>query len=365
MALQEADLLSLLGEWQDPYCTDKTLIERHAVKAMSINGDEVTVGLSLGYPAEYEKAQLVASIEKHLLSHVGIKQAKVSMDWGVQPHQTQNNMESLHRIKNIIAVASGKGGVGKSTVSVNLAIALAQEGARVGILDADIYGPSQSTMLGVPDDTRPEFIDGERFQPIEAYGIQSMSMAYMVTERTPMVWRGPMVSGALLQLLNQCTWNDLDYLIIDMPPGTGDIQLTLAQKVPVTGAVIVTTPQEIALLDAQKGVEMFQKTGIPVFGIIENMAMHTCSNCGHKEHIFGEGGGQKIAAQYGTNLLASLPLAISTREAMDQGKPPVGAEPEGELAKTFRGIAKKVTGKLAGTPLNQRETSSQTIATDK
>ncbi len=365
MAAVDGEVLNLLKSFKDPYCQSRDIVARGGVKSLVIEGSHVVLTLALGYPAETEKMAIIDAVKSLILSSPAVESVDVSLEWGIVPHKTQNNLESLHRIKNIIAVASGKGGVGKSTVSVNLALALAQEGARVGILDADIYGPSQGAMLNIPENQRPDFVDGDRFKPIEAYGIQSMSMAYMVTEKTPMVWRGPMVSGALLQLLNQCTWNDLDYLIVDMPPGTGDIQLTLAQKVPVTGAVIVTTPQEIALLDAQKGIEMFQKTDIPVLGVIENMALHTCSQCGHQEPIFGEGGGIKIAEGYDTELLASLPLALSTREAMDKGIPPVIAEPDGQLAQTFRTIAKKVTGNLAATPTNERQTSFQTIATDR
>ncbi len=252
--------------------------------------------------------------------------------------------QSIPGVKNIIAVASGKGGVGKSTTAVNLALALAAEGARVGILDADIYGPSQPQMLGVGQQ-RPKII-GEQGQqkmvPIEAHGIQSISMGYLVTEETPMLWRGPMATGALQQLLMQTAWDNLDYLIIDMPPGTGDIQITLAQKVPVTGAVIVTTPQDIALLDAKKGIEMFRKVNVPVLGVVENMAVHICSNCGHAEHIFGEGGGERIARAYQTQLLGSLPLDLSICTQADAGKPSVAADPNSAISHHYREIARKL-----------------------
>ena len=252
--------------------------------------------------------------------------------------------QSIPGVKHIIAVASGKGGVGKSTTAVNLALALAAEGARVGILDADIYGPSQPHMLGIGQQ-RPEII-GEQGQqkmlPIRAYGIQSISMGYLVTEQTPMLWRGPMATGALQQLLMQTAWDNLDYLVVDMPPGTGDIQITLAQKVPVTGAVIVTTPQDIALLDAKKGVEMFRKVNVPVLGVVENMAIHICSNCGHAEHIFGEGGGERIARDYHTQLLGSLPLDLSIRANADGGKPSVVAEPDSAISQRYRDIARKL-----------------------
>jgi len=252
--------------------------------------------------------------------------------------------QAIPQVKNIIAVASGKGGVGKSTTAVNLALALAAEGARVGILDADIYGPSQPQMLGVGQ-RRPEVVGEQGKQqmlPINAYGIQSISMGYLVTEETPMLWRGPMATGALQQLLMQTRWDNLDYLIIDMPPGTGDIQITLAQKVPVTGAVIVTTPQDIALLDAKKGIEMFRKVNVPILGVIENMAIHTCSNCGHEEHIFGEGGGERIARDYQTELLGSLPLDLSIRADADRGKPSVAADPESAVSQKYRAIARKL-----------------------
>jgi len=249
-------------------------------------------------------------------------------------------------IRNIIAVASGKGGVGKSTTAVNLALALEREGARVGLLDADIYGPSQGMMLGVADGRRPEVKDGKFFVPIKAYGIQAMSMSFLITESTPMVWRGPMVSGALQQLLGQTLWDDLDYLIVDMPPGTGDIQLTLSQKVPVAGAVIVTTPQDIALLDARKGIEMFRKVDIPVLGVVENMAVFCCPNCGHETAIFGSGGGARISAEFSTPLLGRLPLDLRIREQADGGMPTVAADPDGPLAALYRDAARHMAARL-------------------
>jgi len=258
--------------------------------------------------------------------------------------QGASHPQSIPQVKNIIAVASGKGGVGKSTTAVNLALALSAEGARVGILDADIYGPSQPQMLGVGQ-RRPDVVGEQGKQqmlPIIAYGIQSISMGYLVTEETPMLWRGPMATGALQQLLMQTRWDNLDYLIIDMPPGTGDIQITLAQKVPVTGAVIVTTPQDIALLDAKKGIEMFRKVNVPILGVIENMAIHTCSSCGHEEHIFGEGGGERIARDYQTELLGSLPLDLSIRADADRGQPSVATDPESAISQKYRSIARKL-----------------------
>ena len=259
----------------------------------------------------------------------------------------QQSLPNMQNVKSIIAVASGKGGVGKSTTAVNLALALQAEGARVGLLDADIYGPSLPLMLGVPEGQRPAQRGSQMLEPIIAHGLQTMSIGYLLTENTPVVWRGPMVSGALQQLLNQTAWDDLDYLIIDMPPGTGDIQLTLAQKVPVSGAVIVTTPQDIALLDAKKGIEMFRKVDVPVLGIVENMAVHICTSCGHTDHLFGSGGGEKIAQEYGVPLLGSLPLARSIREQADGGNPTVAAEPDSAVTKIYREIARRVIAQLA------------------
>lgn len=258
--------------------------------------------------------------------------------------------QAIAGVKHIIAVASGKGGVGKSTTAVNLALALAAEGARVGILDADIYGPSQPQMLGIGQQ-RPDIIvvDGQqKMRPIVAHGIQSISMGYLVTEETPMLWRGPMATGALQQLLLQTAWDDVEYLVIDMPPGTGDIQITLAQRVPVTGAVVVTTPQDIALLDAKKGIEMFRKVNVPVLGVVENMAVHVCSNCGHEEHIFGAGGGERMARDYQTELLGALPLELSIRSAVDAGNPSVAADQNSPVSQRYRSIARKVMAAVAG-----------------
>jgi ATP-binding protein involved in chromosome partitioning len=253
----------------------------------------------------------------------------------------------MNEIRHIIAVASGKGGVGKSTVAVNLALALRGLGGEVGLLDADIYGPSQQLMLGIPDEVRPRQQGGQFLLPVPAHGLQTMSMGYLVTERTPMIWRGPMAGGALAQMLEQTLWGALDYLVIDMPPGTGDIQLTLSQKARLSGAVIVTTPQDIALLDAQKGIEMFSKVEVPILGVVENMAVHVCTSCGHREHIFGDRGGERIAAQYGVPLLGSLPLALSIREQTDSGRPTVIAEPDSPVSRIFREIATAVQGALA------------------
>ncbi len=272
--------------------------------------------------------------------------------------------DGMAKVRFVVAVASGKGGVGKSTVAVNLALALAAEGRRVGLLDGDIYGPSQALMLGVADGTRPEQKDGQWLLPVVAHGLQTMSMAYLVTERTPMVWRGPMASGALQQMMTQTLWDELDVLVVDMPPGTGDIQLTLAQKASVSGAVIVTTPQDIALLDARKGVEMFNKVGIPVLGVVENMAVHVCSQCGHEEHVFGSGGAARIAADYGVDVLGSLPLALSIREQTDAGRPPLVAEPDGDVSQRYRAIARQVWERLSAGDGAAPEMPTITVSND-
>ena len=299
------------------------------------SGNQIAV--TLGYPAEGMRTQLAEQLSEFLGS-------TVELDLRFQPPPGRG----FSRVKHIIAVASGKGGVGKSTTAVNLALALAQEGAKVGLLDADIYGPSQGMMLGVAEGRRPEIKDEKFFEPIKAHGIQAMSMSFLVDENTPMVWRGPMVSGALQQLLNQSLWDDLDYLIVDMPPGTGDIQLTLSQRVPVSGAVIVTTPQDIALLDARKGIEMFRKVDIPVLGVVENMSAFRCPHCGELSSVFGAGGGAHIAAETGTPLLAELPLDMSIREQADGGQPTVVRDPEGEIALLYRDAARHLAARLWG-----------------
>jgi ATP-binding protein involved in chromosome partitioning len=275
-----------------------------------------------------------------------VNRVDVDIAWSVAAPASQRNLPKIKQVKNIIAVASGKGGVGKSTTAVNLALALAYEGAAVGLLDADIYGPSQPRMLGIAGE-RPTTKDGKTLIPPVAFGIKAMSIGLLIDEEQPMVWRGPMVTQALNQLLLDCDWGELDYLIVDMPPGTGDIQLTLAQRVPVSGAVIVTTPQDIALLDARKGLKMFQKVDVPVLGIVENMSTHMCSNCGHEEHIFGAGGGRRMAEQYGVDLLAELPLDIRIREQADGGQPTVAAEPESKLGRAYIDMARRIAARLS------------------
>lgn len=305
-----------------------------------------SIDVILGFPAGRAGEALSRDLAAHLTALDLDAEAEISIDWSVETHSVQTGLKPLPGVGNLIAVASGKGGVGKSTVASNLALALVLEGARVGILDADIYGPSQPRILGIQGQ-RPESPDGKTIKPLEAYGLKAMSIGVLVDERQPMAWRGPMVTSALNQLLTQTQWGELDYLFVDMPPGTGDIQLTLAQRVPVSGAVIVTTPQDIALADARKGLEMFQKVNIPILGIVENMGVHICSNCGHEESIFGTGGGAALSAQYDVPLLGTLPLEKDIREQTDRGKPTVVADPEGRAARRFGEVALRAAGELA------------------
>lgn len=327
--------------------TGRSLVALQAIDEIKIKGKRVEVSLILGYPANSVHETIAREVNE-VLTAVGADEVGLDIGWTVYTNQAANSQQSLPEVKNIIAIASGKGGVGKSTTTANLALALAAEGARVAVLDADIYGPSQPQMLGAPE-SPPKVIkhnDQQFMVPVEAHGLQINSMGFLINENTPMMWRGPMVSGALQQLLTQTYWHDVDYLLIDMPPGTGDIQITLAQKVPVTASVVVTTPQDIALLDAKKGVEMFRKVNVPVLGVVENMAIHICTHCGHTEHIFGEGGGERIAKDYQTELLGSLPLALSIRADADSGKPSVVADPDSAVSQIYRDIARKLAAKL-------------------
>lgn len=337
----------ILRSYEDPWLKQDWLTAG-AVDSLVVTGPHVELSIRLPYPFA-GVAQAHADAVQSLLAQAGLTSG-LRLQLSVPRVRPQAGIAGLEAVKNIIVVASGKGGVGKSTTAVNLALALAKEGARVGLLDADIYGPSQPMMVGIAVGTRPAMADEKHLAPMRAHGIDVMSMGFLVDEQTPVVWRGPMATGALLQLLTQTRWNDLDYLVVDMPPGTGDIQLTLAQKVPVAGAVIVTTPQDIALLDAKKGIEMFRKVEIPVLGVVENMATHVCSQCGHEEHVFGEGGGERIAREYATELLGALPLDLRIRQDADGGHPTVVADSEGELARRYREIARKV-----GVALAQRE----------
>lgn len=325
--------------------TGKDFLSGKSARNIKLSGADLSLDVELAYPAKSQidglRQQLIAALK----AVPGIGNISCNVYSKIVAHSVQRGVKLLPGVKNIIAVSSGKGGVGKSTTAVNLALALAQEGASVGLLDADIYGPSQPQMLGLAGQ-QPESADGESMEPLEAYGVQAMSIGFLIDVETPMVWRGPMVIQALDQLLTQTRWRDLDYLVVDLPPGTGDTQLSLAQKVPVTGAVIVTTPQDIALIDARKGLKMFEKVGIPILGIVENMSIHICSHCGHEEHIFGTGGGQQMCTDYGTEFLGSLPLELAIREMADSGKPTVVGAPESRAAEIYRSIARRVAVKI-------------------
>ena len=344
MSVTEQGLLAALSSVLDPH-TGKDFVSTRALRNVQITGGDVAFDVELGYPAKSLVPELRRSLVAAAKGVAGVENVSVNITTKVLAHAVQRGVQLLPQVKNIIAVASGKGGVGKSTTAANLALALAAEGASVGVLDADIYGPSQPMMLGI--NRRPESDDGKTMEPLENYGVQVMSIGFLIDQDEAMIWRGPMATQALEQLLRQTNWKDLDYLIIDMPPGTGDIQLTLSQRVPKTGAVIVTTPQDIALLDAKKGIKMFEKVNVPILGLVENMAQHVCSNCGHVEHIFGADGGKKMAADYGMDYLGALPLALSIRTQADAGRPSVVAEPEGEIAQLYRQMARTLAAKVA------------------
>ena len=344
MSLSELEIQTTLKEITGPN-TGKDFIATKSARNIRIDDSNVALDIVLGYPAKTVAADIQQLVADKLKTLPGIGSVFVNVTSKIVSHSVQRGVQLIPNVKNIIAVASGKGGVGKSTTAVNLALALAAEGASVGILDADIYGPSQPLMLGI--NARPESTDGKSMEPLEAYGVQAMSIGFLIDMDTPMVWRGPMVTGALEQLLRETNWRALDYLVIDLPPGTGDIQLTLSQKVPVTGAIIVTTPQDIALLDARKGLKMFEKVGVPIVGLVENMSTHICSKCGHEEHIFGAGGGAQMCKDYDVELLGSLPLDIKIRENSDNGMPIVAAEPDGKIATIYKQIARRTAVKLS------------------
>ncbi len=341
---QHQALLQALQTVVDPN-TGKDFVSTKALKNLQINDGDVSFDVELGYPAKSQIAGLRKALIAAARTVAGVENVSANLATKVIAHSVQRGVALLPNVKNIVAVASGKGGVGKSTTTVNLALALAAEGARVGILDADIYGPSQPMMMGI--EGRPESVDGQTMEPLENYGLQVMSIGFLVDKDEAMIWRGPMATQALDQLLRQTNWKELDYLLVDMPPGTGDIQLTLSQKVPLTGAVIVTTPQDIALLDARKGIKMFEKVGVPILGIVENMAVYCCPNCGHTEHIFGADGGKNMAAEYGMDYLGALPLNMQIRIQADSGKPTVVADPEGEVAGIYKSVARQVAIKIA------------------
>ena len=344
MSINEQTVLQALKDVMDPHA-GQTFVASKAIKNVVTSGADVALDLALGYPAKSQWPTLVQAVESALQTLPGIGKITVRASTHIVAHAAQRGVQLLPEVKNIIAVASGKGGVGKSTTAVNLALALAQEGARVGLLDADIYGPSQPMMMGLH--ARPESADGKTMEPLENHGIQVMSIGFLVPPDEATIWRGPMATQALEQLLRQTHWKDLDYLIVDMPPGTGDIQLTLSQRVPLTGAVVVTTPQDIALIDAKKGIKMFDKVGVPILGLVENMAVHICSKCGHHEHIFGQDGGQAMAKQLGIDYLGALPLDINIRLQADSGCPSVVADPKSEVAKLYQAMARALGLKVA------------------
>ena len=339
MALEQQTVLNALQTVLDPN-TGKDFVSAKALKNLHLSGSDVSFDVELGYPAKSQIPALRRALIAAAKSVAGVENVSVNLTVKIASHSVQRGVQLLPHVKNIIAVASGKGGVGKSTTAVNLALALSAEGASVGLLDADIYGPSLPMMMGI--EGRPESLDGKNMEPMENFGVQVMSIGFLVAQDEAMIWRGPMATQALEQLLRQTNWKDLDYLIVDLPPGTGDIQLTLSQRVPMTGAVIVTTPQDIALLDARKGIKMFEKVGVPILGVVENMAVHVCSQCGHVEHIFGADGGKKMAAEYGMDYLGALPLDMQIRLQADSGKPTVVADPDGDVAAIYKAVARKM-----------------------
>ncbi|MBC7704756.1 MAG: iron-sulfur cluster carrier protein ApbC [Rhodoferax sp.] len=344
MAITEPALMDALKAVIDPN-TGQDFVSARAIKNVSITDVDVAFDVELGYPAKSQIPEFRKALVAAAKTVAGVENVSINMATKIVPHSVQRGVQLLPSIKNIVAVASGKGGVGKSTTAVNLALALAAEGASVGVLDADIYGPSIPMMLGISG--KPASADGKTMEPMENYGVQVMSIGFLVAQDEAMIWRGPMATQALEQLLRQTNWKELDYLIVDMPPGTGDIQLTLSQRVPMTGAIIVTTPQDIALLDAKKGIKMFQKVGVPILGIVENMAVHVCSNCGHVEHIFGADGGKRMAAEYEMDYLGALPLDMQIRLQADSGQPTVVADPDGEVASIYKAVARKVAVAIA------------------
>ncbi len=344
MAVTEQMLMDALKSVVDPN-TGRDFVSTRALKNLTVTDGDVTFDVELGYPAKSQIPGFRKALIAAAKSVAGVDNVSVNVNTKITAHAVQRGVQLLPKVKNIVAVASGKGGVGKSTTAVNLALALAAEGASVGILDADIYGPSVPMMMGITG--KPESQDGQTMEPLENYGVQVMSIGFLVAQDEAMIWRGPMATQALEQLLRQTNWKDLDYLIVDMPPGTGDIQLTLSQRVPMTGAVVVTTPQDIALLDAKKGIKMFEKVGVPILGIVENMAVHVCTNCGHIEHIFGADGGKKMAADYNMDYLGALPLNMQIRLQADNGKPTVVSDPDSDVAAIYKAVARKVAVSIA------------------
>jgi ATP-binding protein involved in chromosome partitioning len=345
MPITEASVRAAIESFVEPYL-QQTLAQAQVLRAVELAHEKLLVRIELGFPTLGYTHSLQSALQAHLLAQGIHAPLTLELSTAILPHAVQRNLKPLAGVKNIVAVASGKGGVGKSTVAVNLALAWAGAGAQVGILDADIYGPSQPLMLGIAG-THPSSADGKRIQPLYAHGLAAMSIGFLVDPAQALVWRGPMVTQALTQLLTDTEWGELDYLVVDMPPGTGDIQLTLAQRVPVAGAIIVTTPQEIALADARKGLAMFEKVSVPVLGIVENMSVHVCSHCGHVEHVFGAGGGARLASEFGVALLGELPLDARIREQADGGWPTVIAEPHSPIALAYIDAARRAAAVLS------------------
>ena len=344
MTVTQQQLMDALKSVVDPN-TGHDFVSSKSIRNLAVADGDVAFDVELGYPAKSQIPAFRSALIAAAKSVAGVNNVSVNINTRITAHAVQRGVQLLPKVKNIVAVASGKGGVGKSTTAVNLALALAAEGASVGLLDADIYGPSIPMMMGISG--QPESTDGQTMEPLENYGVQVMSIGFLVAQDEAMIWRGPMATQALEQLLRQTNWRDLDYLVVDMPPGTGDIQLTLSQRVPMTGAVVVTTPQDIALLDARKGIKMFEKVGVPILGIVENMAVHVCSNCGHIEHIFGADGGKKMAAEYGMEYLGALPLTMQIRLQADSGKPTVVSDSDSEVAGIYKSVARKVAVAIA------------------
>jgi len=359
---RDSVLTHCLEAYVDPWL-GQTLGAARALRSVQVAGNKATIEVSLGFPAADYGDELRAALSRHAAELAWLEELEVSVSSEIATHAVQRNLQPLKSIKNIVVVASGKGGVGKSTVAANLALAWALQGARVGILDADVYGPSQPRLMGLAGQ-RPVTSDGKSLQPLSAHGVEVMSIGFLIDEEQPMVWRGPMVTQALTQLLGDTNWGALDYLVVDMPPGTGDTQLTMSQRVPVSGAVIVTTPQDIALLDARKGLRMFQKVFVPVLGVVENMSTHVCSKCGHEEHIFGAGGGARLAAQYQVPLLGELPLDVRIRECSDAGQPIVAADPAGPLARAYRQVARRTAARLAASGADQNQSFPTIVVED-
>lgn len=350
MSLRET-VEALAAQFVDPW-TQQDLLTSKTLRGVGVDGERVSLDLRFGYPIDDIRGQLTNQLSQHFNSHEGIEQAVINLSSQIRTHQVQNDLAAHSGVKNIIAIASGKGGVGKSTTAVNLAIALQQQGAAVGLLDADIYGPSQPRMMGLSG--KPDTVDGKKIEPKTRHGIATMSIGYIVDEDSAMIWRGPMVTQALQQLLTETHWPSLDYLIVDLPPGTGDIQLTLAQKIPVAGAVIVTTPQDIAALDARRAVTMFNKVGIAVLGVVENMSTHICEQCGHEAPIFGQGAGDQMCQDFALPLLGRLPLDLAIRRQADNGEPIALDAPESAITKSYSDIARRMAAGLSLRPINSK-----------